>query len=211
MNTWLWIRRVCTVSLILLFLASCTPPAATQPTGTPGVSGSGAGGNGSGGAGGSNDNSIPVAPTAIPTLEATPTLQPTPTINPTVVPTGPYLVRQTMTLADEVLGTPDGGVCTNTLFRIPAVTQGVSILFVFDPHGLYPGIQGNTFGYRYEISDTGETHAAEGSYTLTPNPDGSLKVSISANDHVTFKGFDGVIPVSYEFDLVPMGGDATCN
>ena len=116
-----------------------------------------------------------------------------------------------MTLAGEKLETPVGGICVNSIWRVPANTPKVSMLFVFDPHGVNSsGLAGNTFGYYYQIPSAGEEHHAEGNYSLTPNPDGSLKVSISAMDHVTFKGFDGNIPVHYEFDLVPMGGNATC-
>ena len=103
------------------------------------------------------------------------------------------------------------GVCLDSIWRVPANTPKVSMLFVFDPHGVSSsGRAGNTFGYAYQIPSAGESHHAAGTYTLTPNPDGSLKVSITASDHVTFKGFDGNMPVHYEFDLVPMGGEATC-
>ena len=213
MNIRLWTWRVITICLMLATLTGCASPATPQTTSTPVISGNAAGGAGSSDAGGSNSNSGSNTPTpqSTPTPESTPTPQSTPTLDPTVVPVGPYVVRQTMTLADEKLETPDGGVCLNSIWRIPANTPKVSMLFVFDPHGVSSsGQAGNTFGYAYQIPDAGEAHHAEGNYTLTPNPDGSLRVSITASDHVTFKGFDGVMPIHYGFDLVPMGGDTTC-
>lgn len=214
MDTRLWIWRFGIVGLILVTVAGCAAPEATPSTPTPAVSGGGGGvggGNGSGGAGGSGSEATPATPTTPPTLQPTPTEQPTPTLNPTAVPVGPYLVRQTETRADEVLGTPAGGVCTDRLWSVPANTPRVSWLFVFDPHGSYPGITGNTFGYAYSIPSAGETHDAHGSYTLTENPDGTLTVSITAVDHVTFTGFDGTMPDQYRFDLVPMGGTPPCS
>jgi len=218
MNTWVWIRQLCAISLIMGALTGCDFPAGGRPTATPAAAVSRGGPQGVGNSGNSanSDNSAahPVAPksqaTPIPPTLTT-TLTPTATLEATGQPVGPYSVRQTMTQGHITLHSPPEGVCVNKLWRVPASAPEVpSILFVFDPHGVYPGINGNTFGYAYNIPRAGESHQAQGSYKLTSNTDGSLKVSLTARDHVVFKGFDGMMPVQFTFDLVPMSGNATC-
>ncbi|MGA2505508.1 MAG: hypothetical protein ABSG01_15610 [Anaerolineales bacterium] len=169
---------------------------------------------GTGGTGGGNNN-IPNQTTrpAGATQDHSLTVFPTPTrlLTTNGIPGGPYLVKQTVSLGDITLQSPAGGVCTNDLFRVPATTPKVSFLLVFDPNGNYPGINGNTVGYTYNVPGAGETHTAQGSYTLAPNPDGTVTVTFDVKDHVTFNGFDGIMPIHYQFDLVPMGSNATCN
>jgi hypothetical protein len=101
-----------------------------------------------------------------------------------------------------VMDTPAGGVCIDRAFQIPTHNPSMSMLAMFDP------TNGNAFSYSYSVADLGESHDAQGTYTLTPHPDGSITVSASARDHVVFNGFDGTITTRYAFDLVPM--DGTC-
>jgi hypothetical protein len=214
MSTRLGLWRILGLVLILLALLGCASLGSIQPTNTPVSPGSGSGnssGDGSGtGSGDSNNNPNPNNPISISTLQATSTPEATPTDLTDIFP-GPYTVRQTMTLGKEKLGTPAGGVCVNAAWQVPVDTPQVSFAFVFGPYSVPPGSTGNTFGYAYNIPSAGESHEAQGSYTLSPNKDRSMKVSLTARDHVVFKGFDGVMPVQYSFDLVPIGGDATCN
>lgn len=210
------IPSFCTILLVMVMLMGCgvLPGGnknAGSPTSTVSVNGQSGGSNV---VPGGTHNNVPstVTPTAIPTATPTPTSPPTPTPvpTPTITPGGPYLVKQTMTRGDETLVSPAGGICTNSIWRVPVNTSTIQFLMVFDPHGVYPGINGNTFGYYYTFPSLGESHHAEGSYTLTSKPGGSVTVSISAQDHVVFNGFDGNVPLSYQFDLVPMGS-GNCN
>ncbi len=203
--------RKLSLVLALFVILGCASMGAIQPTDTPAVPGSGGenGGAGSGGAGSGNSIQNPNSKNPLPinTLEVTTT--------PTVTPTpdafaGPFSVRQTMTLGKEHLGSPPGGICVNTPWQVPADTPKVSFVFNFAPYSALPGATGNTVGYTYNIASAGESHQAQGSYTLSPNEDGSTRVSLKIRDHVVFKGFDGNIPVRYSFDLVPIHGNSFC-
>ncbi len=182
--------RVAMVAIAaVLLLVGCAPAASSQTT--PPVGGAGA------------STAASQAPTAPPTSAPSPTAAPTPTVPPTpeASPTfvaGPYSVKLTNPEGGLVMDTPAGGVCTNHPFQIPAHNPSVSFVLMFDPNG-------NSFSYSYSLPDLGETDDAQGIYTLTPHGDGSLTVSVTAQDHVTFTGFDGNMPANYAFDLVPLG------
>lgn len=145
----------------------------------------------------------PATPTATGT--ATPTATPTATDTPTNTPVtpqvaqGPYVVKQTETLGNETLS---GAVCKLTEpFSVNATTPKVAFTFVFAPQAADHG----RLTYAYSIPSAGETHDATGTYTIQPagTADGTLVLSMTVSDHVTFKGFDGNIPLRYKFDLVP--------
>jgi hypothetical protein len=112
----------------------------------------------------------------------------------------PYSVKLTHPMGGLVLGTPAGGVCVDHPFQIPAQNPSVAFTLMFDP------TNNNAFSYSYTVPDAGETDDATGTYTLAPHADGSLTVSVTGQDHSVFTGFDGNIPFSYSFDLVPMDG-----
>jgi|SRR5579859_658850 len=143
----------------------------------------------------------PPTPTATtPTLTPTPTT-PTPTATePTPTPGsgGPYVVKQVETLGGETIS---GGVCSLTQpFLVHSTTPKVTFNFVFVPLDAKHG----SVTYVYSIPSAGESHDAKGTYTISPpDPDGTLHLSLSVSDHVVFHGFDGNIPLSYKFDLVP--------
>jgi hypothetical protein len=118
------------------------------------------------------------------------------------LPVGPFTVKQTESLGGETLS---GAVCDLTKqFAVQAVAPAVSWTFLFSPGSATQG----TVTYAYSIPSAGETHNASGNYTVgLPAPDGTLVLSMTVRDHVTFNGFDGVIPLNYKFSLVPA---ATC-
>lgn len=207
MSTRLGLRSILSYALILSVLAGCGSPGSVQPTNTPVPIGGGGGNSGGADPGNSNNNPNPNIPNSNPTLQETQT----PTITPTPEDSGgPNSVRQTETLGKETLGTPLGGVCVNRPWQVPVDTPQVSFQFIFGPYSSHPGSGGNTFGYAYNIPSAGESHDAHGTYNLSPNKDGSTKVTIRASDHVVFHGFDGPIPIRYSFDLVPILGNGTC-
>ncbi len=185
--------------------ATSTPRAAATGTATS------AGGGVGGGSNGTNNNDAGPTPrptatraaTATPTPTVTPTATDTPTDTPapTTVPQGPYLVKQTETLGGETLS---GAVCSLTEpFIVTSTTPKVTFTFVFTPQAADHG----TLTYAYSIPSAGETHDAHGTYTIQPaGADGTLTLSLSVSDHVTFKGFDGNIPLKYQFNLVPTAG-----
>ena len=144
--------------------------------------GSGSGNAGSGGTGGSNggDNG---APAPLPDIQSR-----------------PYVVKQIETLGGEVIS---GAVCNLTQpFSVLSVTPKVSFSFVFVPQNSGSG----KVSYSYSIQSAGETHDAAGTYKVSSVDNaGTLQVSLVVSDHVVFKGFDGNLPVSYKFDLVPSG------
>lgn len=112
--------------------------------------------------------------------------------------TGPFTVKQTETLGGETLS---GSVCDVTKpFAVLAATKAVTWTFLFAPSSATKG----TVTYAYTIPSAGESHNASGTYTLgQPARDGTLVLSMTVKDHVTFKGFDGNIPLNYKFSLVP--------
>jgi hypothetical protein len=182
---------------------SCAFPQAAKPTPTPtlavaigikgiggsggsggnaGGAGSGGSGSGGGGSGGNNAASTPV-PTPLPTPGN---------------PSGPYTVKQTESLGGETIA---GIVCDVTKpFIVNVSSPKVPFTFYFVPESSNKG--GVT--YAYNIPSAGESHDATGSYTISlPGVDGTLVLNMTVSDHVVFKGFDGKIPVSYIFNLVP--------
>ena len=191
------INRILIFSLILLTMLSCLLPSANTVTATPtpnisGAGGSGnnggnggpsgpGGGNGSGGSGGP-DSSL----TEIPTPE------------PTQQTGGPYIVQQTRHAGDESIS---GQVCSVTSsFVVTFVTGTVTFTISFVPADATHG----TLSYAYNFADLGESHNATGTYTLHQiEDDGTLQLNMSASDHVVFNGFDGNIPMNYQFNLVP--------
>jgi hypothetical protein len=159
-----------------------------------------------GGSVGANNGASPTAtatPTATSTATATatPTATDTPTDTPVPTPVlGPYVVKQTTVLGHETLS---GAVCKLTdPFIVTASAPEVTFTFNFAPQAADHG----RLTYAYSIPRAGETHDATGTYTIQPaGTDGTLVLSMNVSDHVTFKGFDGNIPVKYQFDLVLVG------
>jgi hypothetical protein len=150
-------------------------------SGTGGSNG-GTGGN-SGGTGGNNDGSNGNSPTQLPDISIK-----------------PYVVKQIETLGGEVIS---GVVCSLTKpFSVLSVTPHVTFSFYFVPQNTQRG----TVSYAYTIASAGESHDATGTYSLNQvQNDGTLQLSMTASDHVVFKGFDGNIPTQYKFNLVPSG------
>ena len=111
---------------------------------------------------------------------------------------GPFTVRQTETLGGETIS---GSVCDLAQpFTVLAVAPNVTWNFVFVPLDATHG----QVTYSYSIPSAGETHDASGTYRVgAPAQDGTLVLSMAVSDHVTFHGFDGNIPLSYQFSLVP--------
>jgi hypothetical protein len=114
------------------------------------------------------------------------------------VTSGPFTVKQTETLGGETLS---GMVCDITKpFAVFAVAPAASWSFLFLP----TTAEGGAVSYAYSIPSAGESHNAAGTYTIgQPATDGTRVLTMAVRDHVVFKGFDGVIPVSYHFSLVP--------
>ncbi len=193
----LW--RVLALSLFLMMVISCVtlPPRQQTPSATP----TSAGGGNSGGEI-ANTPDPTSNPTPVPTLAPTshPTHVPTtaPTSNPTPRPQGPYVVKQIRSAGGETIS---GEVCSITdafdvTFKAPAVT----FITRFVPQNDSSG----NLSYAYSLPKAGETHDATGTYTLSlASADGTLLLSMKVSDHVVFKGFDGIMPVNYEFNLVP--------
>jgi hypothetical protein len=149
--------------------------------GGSGSSGGSGGSGGSGSAGGSNSGGS----TSVPTLDVN-------------LSTGPYVVSQIESLGGETIS---GEVCDiRAPFIVTSVTPRVTFDFKFSPQGVESG----NLAYSYNIPKAGESHDATGSYTLSQaGTNGMLLLSLKVLDHVTFKGFDGKIPVIYKFNLVP--------
>lgn len=111
---------------------------------------------------------------------------------------GPYLVKQIETLGGEAIS---GSVCSLTQpFTVLSITPHVTFTFNFVPQSSQ---QGNV-SYTYSIPSAGESHDATGTYSLSlVDKGGTLQLKMSVKDHVVFKGFDGNIPNTYKFNLVP--------
>jgi hypothetical protein len=139
-------------------------------------------------------------PTPRPTLSPTPSETPTETETPTPNPQagGPYLVEQTETLGGEKIS---GVVCSLVKpFAVTSVTPKVTFSFVFVPVAAEHG----NVTYSYSIPTAGESHDAKGKYTIRSIlGTNKLNLSLQVSDHVVFRGFDGIFPLNYEFDLVP--------
>lgn len=186
--------------LLIPALACASPfPSSSRSTATPIPVVSGGGVNNGGG----NPVPGPIASTASPVPSVSPSASPTssPTPTPTFTPTpdraGTYLVKQIQTLGGETIS---GAVC-NTLkpFDVSYVTPKVSFVTHYFPTN---GGQGN-WAYAYTIDSAGESHDANGTYTLKPtDKPGVLLLNMIGSDHVVFHGFDGKVPSRYQFDLV---------
>jgi hypothetical protein len=184
------------LSILLPSLAGTSTPTVLLPAGASnGVIGSSSGSNGStggnsagtggnsGGTGGNSSSSIENPPTQLPDIN-----------------TRPYLVQQVETLGGEAIS---GVVCSlSQPFSVLSVTPHVTFSFYFVPKNT----QNGTVSYAYTIKSAGESHNANGTYSLNQiQNDGTLQLSMTVSDHVTFKGFDGNIPNHYKFNLVPSG------
>jgi hypothetical protein len=159
--------------------------------------GSGGNGNGGGNGGGNGDGSP--APSVVPTPAATPTA----TAPPSVFDY--YQVKQTQHLGDEVVSggacLPSAGGAAQQRLAVRMTTQTITFLIGFQPTTTSAG----SFTYAYSFPDLGESHSATGTYTLSgPAADGMRTVRLTGRDHVVFNGFDGPIPVTYAFGLVPV-------
>ena len=199
-------RVIVGIGLIVMTMACSLPSLVGTATPTPGLvavgskegtggSNGGTGGSNSGSGGGNNSSgnqSLPPSNETLPEATATPTL-PLPNA-------GPYVVKQVESLGGETIS---GIVCSSSHpFTVNAATSKVAWVFVFLPENAGHG----NVNYSYSIPSAGEAHTASGKYTVSPpDKDGTLHLSLQVSDHVTFKGFDGNIPVSYKFDLVPSG------
>jgi hypothetical protein len=193
----LW--KVLALSLFLMVVMSCVtlPPRKQTPSATP--TSAGAGNSGGEIANTPNPTSNPTSiPTMAPTSYPTPVPTIAPTSNPTPSPQGPYVVKQIRSAGGETIS---GEVCSITevfdeTFKAPAVT----FITKFVPQNASAG----NLSYAYSLPKAGETHDATGTYTLSlAGADGTLLLSMKVSDHVVFKGFDGIMPVNYEFNLVP--------
>ncbi len=176
--------------------ATPTPTGAAVLPGLPQAGGNsggiGAGNGGSdGGNGSGNGNGNGAVDPANP-ANVTPTPSPTPDANVF------YDVKQVITLGGEAIS---GMVCSTIApFSVLSVTPKVTFTFNFVPSSNVKG----SFAYAYNLSKAGETHDANGTYSLSkPDPNGTLHLSMTGKDHVVFKGFDGNLPVRYNFDLAP--------
>ena len=178
-------------------VASITPGA--LPIGN--TIGNGNTGNGTGNGG--QANPVPGVAAPNPVLNV-PTPEPSATEPITVPVGGPYVVKQIETLGGETIS---GFVCSLTApFAVNAATSKAAWVFGFVPRDASHG----QVTYAYSIPSAGEAHNATGTYTISPPAeDGTLVLSMTVSDHVTFHGFDGNIPLSYKFDLVPTAG-VTC-
>lgn len=147
-----------------------------------------------------------LTPTWTPTLTLTPTPTQTPTSTPNPTPRlqGPYVVRQSKSLGGEKIS---GLVCSLTqVFVVTSAAPEITFIFNFVPIAADHG----RWTYAYSIPRAGESHDANGNYTVRPtSSDGTLGLSMTGSDHVVFKGFDGTFPVNYGFDLVP-SSDIPC-
>ncbi len=204
--------KMAALCLALIVTLSCGISTPGQETTTPGANlppipangssnGSQGGASSSNGNGGSNSSPNSQAATPNPTPEPTPT--PTPTPNPTPSASGPYVVKQIVSLGKETIS----GVVCNVAnpFTVQAVAPAVSWSFLFVPAS---GTQG-AWTYAYNIKSAGETHSASGTYTITPaGKDGTLLLTMTGRDNVAFKGFSGPMPIRYSFNLAPTGGPA---
>lgn len=141
-----------------------------------------------------------VTPTPSATVTPTPSETPTETETPSPIPPagGPYVVEQTESLGGEKIS---GQVCNLTRpFEVTSTTPKITFVIGFLPAAADHG----KVAYAYSIPSAGESHGATGTYTISPITGTSkLLLSMKVSDHVMFRGFDGNIPVSYRFNLVP--------
>lgn len=203
MKSKLYLHAILSIIALLVMLGCDLTGAAIKATETPAaISSGGKGGNNgnngssSGGSNGANPGAGTPVPSASPTVTVTETETPTPTPRPG---NGPYLVKQTQHRGDEVI---TGVVCDLTRpFTVNVQTKPITFNWGFVPATDRKG----AYSDAYSFPSLGETHDAKGNYTVTgPDPTGMLTLSMAGQDHVVFKGFDGNIPFSYSFGLVPV-------
>jgi hypothetical protein len=199
--------RVLVLSLALILVLSCVslPTGQSTPTATSNSPSNGIGGNGgsdgnsnNGGNGSGGQNASTPVPTPLSTGSPTPSLTPTPTPFPTPAQPGPYVVKQIRSVGGETIS---GEVCsTSQQFTVTFVTPKVTFTTLYNPQDATHG----KLAYAYSIASAGESHDATGDYTISPaGADGTLLLSEQVRDHVVFKGFDGIMPINYSFNLVP--------
>jgi len=120
---------------------------------------------------------------------------------------GPFVVHQTQTLHRESIS---GSACDEaTPFDVHFVTPPAT----FDTHFVPDATTGQPgqWSYAYTIPRAGESHAAQGTYTLQADVAAhALHLAMTGSDHVVFNGFDGNMPIDYQFDLVATPG-APCS
>jgi len=118
---------------------------------------------------------------------------------------GPYHIVKVMNLGGEMV---DGVVCgIDRPFVVHMQTRPATFDIKFEPddkaHGMWT--------YTYDIPRAGESHKANGEYTMSPPAaDGSRSLTIDGKDFVTFKGFAGPMPMHYVFGLMQIAGDSGC-
>ena len=118
---------------------------------------------------------------------------------------GPYHVVKIKNLGGEMV---DGVVCAiDRPFVVHMQTRPATFDIKFEPddkaHGMWT--------YTYDIPRAGESHKANGEYTMSPPAaDGSRSLTIDGKDFVTFKGFAGPMPMHYVFGLMQIAGDSGC-
>ena len=116
---------------------------------------------------------------------------------------GPYVVTQTMSLGRETIS---GSACDEAQpFDVHFVTRPATFDARFEP--ATAAGQPGQWHYGYGIPRAGESHAAQGTFTLQADLAArALHVTMTGSDHVVFKGFDGNMPIDYQFDLVATPG-----
>ena len=191
--------RLLPVAIAVSLLSACSTGATTTATSVMTAGGGGAGGDG-GGSGLPVTSSPTTSPTTLPATTSPPTTAP-PTTDVQAPYFGPYGVLKTMNMGGEILS---GAVCdVRSPFQVGFETPTISWSMAFVPDAAQQGGSG-TLSYAYSFPSLGESHDATGTYTMSvPDPTGVRHVALSSSDHVVFNGFDGNIPMSYKFDLVP--------
>jgi hypothetical protein len=207
------VKRTLILGLLLLAAIACALPIPAKSTPTPTAnavlvpalppvnSSGGAQGGSAGGSSADSGNNASGPAKAVaqnpPSEPATDTPQPPPDLH------GPYDVKQLESLGHETIS---GMVCSvANPFFVTVTTPRNVFMFDFIPNDASHG----RITYAYNLPSAGESHSAAGTYQLSkPEHDGTLHLTMRVSDHVVFKGFDGNIPNSYKFDLVP--SSATC-
>ena len=126
---------------------------------------------------------------------------------PTPIPRtqGPFVVKQIASLGGESIS---GEVCDLAVtFTVGVDAPSTTFVFKFVPQAADHG----QVYYAYVIAGAGESHDAKGNYTIgEPSADGTLLLSMTVSDHVTFKGFSGTFNNEYKFNLVPSSTNTSC-
>lgn len=126
---------------------------------------------------------------------------------------GPYEVKQLETLGREKVWGRVCGLADD--FEVAFDTPPANFRMHFKPDLIVARAPRSvplhgTLAYQYSIPRAGETHDATGLYDLEEDRAAHrIHVAIDVDDHVRFKGFDGVPKTKYKFDLEPVPG-ASC-